>query len=80
MSFLQKYFHHNVYYGNTLFHIGLEGVKIIKIEKNFFLLPTSNKFAILNNSLMELHLISTEKVIKTNWKSENFTVIGLVVF
>ena len=80
MSFLQKHFYHNVYYGNTLFHFGLERVKIIKIEKNIFLLPTSNKFAIQNNSLMELRLISTEKVIKTNWKSENFTVIGLVVF
>ena len=76
MSFLQKYFYHNVYYGNTLFHIGLEGVKIIKIEKNFFLLPTSNKFAILNNSLMEVWKFHSNRL--SSFLAIKKTVTGVV--
>ena len=49
---------------------GLKGVKIHKIRKIYFFLPSSNKFAIQNNPLMQLLLIFH----KTNWKSENFKV------
>ena len=56
---------------------GLKGVKIHKIRKIYFFLPSSNKFAIQNNPLMQLLLIFHKK----NWKSENFKVlVELVVF
>ena len=56
---------------------GLKGVKIHKIRKIYFFLPSSNKFAIQNNPLMQLLLIFH----KTNWKSENFKVLAdLAVF
>ena len=46
---------------------GLKGVKIHKIRKIYFFLPSSNKFAIQNNPLMQLLLIFH----KTNWKSKS---------
>ena len=62
---------------NILLLFGWKGVKIHKIRKMFFFLPTSNKFAIQNNPLMQLLLIFH----KTNWKSENFKVlVDLTVF
>ena len=46
-----------------------------------FFLSTSNKFAIQNNPLMQLHLIFHKTLIKTNWKSEHFKVlVDLAVF
>ena len=43
----------------------------------FFFLSTSNKFAIQNNTIMQLLLIFR----KTNWKSDNFNfLVDLAVF
>ena len=47
---------------------------------NFFFPPTSNKFAVQNNRLMQLCLIFHKTLIKANWKSENFKVIDVIVF
>ena len=55
------------------------GLKLVKLKKCFFL-PTSNKFAIQNNTLMQLRLIFYKTLIKTIWKSDNFKIIDLVTF
>ena len=58
----------NIYYKIFYLILVWRGLKSIKLEKCFFFLPSSNKFAIQNNPLMQLLLIFH----KTNWKSENF--------
>ena len=78
MSFLWEHICLNVYYGNIFLNFGLVGIKMHKIK--VFFLPSSNKFAIQNNPPMQLRLIFYKRLIKTNWKSENFKVIDLVVF
>ena len=45
-----------------------------------FFLPTSNKFPMQNDPLMQLRLIFHKAFNKSNWKCENLKVIGLVVF
>ena len=80
MSFLYEEFCLNVDYGNILLNFALKEVKIRKI-KNIFFLPTSNRFAIQNNPLKELHLILHKTLIKTNWKSENLNfLLNLAAF
>ena len=64
VSFLQKHFCLNICYGNILLHFGLKAVKIHKVSKKCFLLPTSNRFAILNNPLMQLQIIFKKTLIK----------------
>ena len=76
MSFLQEHFCLNIYYRNILLYFGLELVKNHKIKKIFF--PrTSNKSAIQNNPLMQLHLIFHKRLMKTNGKSENSKVLAV---
>ena len=58
----------NIYYKIFYLILVWRGLKSIKLEKCFFFLPTSNKFAIQNNPLMQLPLTFH----KPNWKSENF--------
>ena len=54
-------------YGNTLLYFGLVGVKIHQnYHFHFFFLPTSNKFAILNNPLTQLRLIFQKTLLKGN--------------
>ena len=64
VSFLQKHFCLNICYGNILLHFGLKAVKIHKVSKKCFFLPTSNRFAILNNPLMQLQIIFKNTLIK----------------
>ena len=66
----------NIYYEIFCFVLVWRGLKSIKLEKYFFL-PTSNKFAIENNPLMQLLSIFHKK---TKWKSENFSLSRLGSF
>ena len=58
----------NIYYENIVIYFGFAGVKIYKIKKNNFFLPTSNKFVIQNNPLMQVRLIFHKTVNKSKLK------------
>ena len=60
-----------------MLQFGLEGITIKLEKKNF--LPTSNKFAMQNDPLMQLSLIFHRIVNKTTRNPEDFRIIGLVV-
>lgn len=53
MPFLQEHFCFKSYYGDLLLHFVWRGLKFIKFENKNFILPTSKKFAIQNNLLMQ---------------------------
>ena len=71
MSFLSERFSLNTCYEIFYFILVWRRLKSIKLEKSFFFLPTSNKFAIQYNPLMQLILIFQ----KTNQNSDKFKVL-----
>ena len=56
---------------------GLKSMKLIEIHS---FLPTSIKFVIQNNPLMQLHWTFQKAVNKINWKPKNFKFLGWAVF